>query len=124
MFLSKGSQDNLIFKAQLLPLDNAPGHPDSLGDLNEWENLTSTSKHNFLNGASEPRSYFSFKASYLKWTFRQVIDAAIGGCAFSVAEFWKKFNIQHPLENVQASRQEVTASSMCRMAGTFTPLCK
>lgn len=66
----------------------------------------------------------AFKASYLTRTFRQVVGATVGDRAFSVAEFWKKYNMHHALENLQASRQEVPVSGMCRIVGALTPLCK
>lgn len=68
--------------------------------------------------------FSAFKAYYLKWTVRWVIDATTGEHAFSVAEFWKKYDIQHALENVQASQQDVMVRNRCRMAGTFTTLYK
>lgn len=80
-------QNNLTSEAQPLLLDNAVGHPDSLRDLNENVRIC------FL---------LAFEASYLKWTFRLVIDATRGYRAFSVAEFWKKYKIKHALENIQA----------------------
>lgn len=79
-------QNNLTSKAQPLLLDNAPSHHDSLGDFNENVKIC---------------ILLAVKAYYLKWL--PVIDATTGDHAFSVAEFWKNYEIKQALENIQAS---------------------
>lgn len=60
----------------------------------------------------------AFKASYLTRTFRQVVGATVGDRAFSVAEFWKKYCVQHALQNLQAGS---TGAWYVQDGGSFEP---
>lgn len=102
--MSRGRQNNLTFKAQLLLLDHAPGHPDSLGDLNENVKICFLPAN--TTSLIEPMNQgviSAFKACFLKWTFRQVTAGTTRDHAFFVAEFWKKYDIKHALEDIQTS---------------------
>ena len=51
------------------------------------------------------------------------MDATRGYRAFSVAEFWKKYEIKHALENIQALQQEVTVGNLCAECQKLLPHC-
>lgn len=69
-------------------------------------------KTNFSNPANSQEVISPFKAYFLRWTSGQAIDAPVGDHEISLAEFWKKYDIKHATENIQASWQKVTADNM------------
>lgn len=54
----------------------------------------------------------TLKAYYLMQAFEQAIDATVEDQALCLAVFWKKYDIKHTTEDIQASWQEGTASNM------------
>ena len=116
-------ENNLSFKI-LLILDNAPGHPASLGDLCENvkviflpPNTTS------LIQPMDQGTIATFKAYYLRRTFKQAITETTGDDTISLTEFWKKYNIKQAIQNIDESWQEVTVSNMRAVWKHIIPHC-
>ncbi|XP_064083041.1 tigger transposable element-derived protein 1-like [Macrobrachium nipponense] len=106
--LEKGIPFNI-----LLLLDNAPGHPPHLADLNPDVKVV------FLPPNTTPilqpmdqGSIAAFKANYLRITFGQAIAALDADPELSLREFWKRYNILHAIKNVSSAWETVMAKCM------------
>ncbi len=115
--------NNLAFKV-LLILDNAPGHPTTLSDLNSNvkviflpPNTTS------LIQPMDQGTISAFKAYYIRRTFSQAIQLTTGDNAITLQEFWKQFNIKQAVANIHDSWEEITASCMRAVWQNILPDC-
>ncbi len=93
-------------------LDNAPGHPTALSDLNEHVKIiflppnTTSLIHPMDQGIIA-----TFKAYYLRQTFSNAIKTTTGENSPTLTEFWKSY-IRNVIENIDEASLEVTASNM------------
>ncbi|XP_045115137.1 tigger transposable element-derived protein 1-like [Portunus trituberculatus] len=104
------AQKNLPFKA-LLILDNAPGQSASIRELNPNVKVVFMPPNTSLIQPMDQGVIRSFKAYYLRRTFKQAIRATEKGDK-SLKEFWKGFNIYSAVKNIGESWAEVTQSNM------------
>lgn len=104
---------NIDFKILLL-LDNAPGHPSNLGELNE--NVTVLYFPPNTTSLIQPMDQgviATFKAYYIRRTFAQAISLTTGeNSSMLLPEFWKKYDIKKAVENIDESWKEVTSKNM------------
>jgi hypothetical protein len=103
---------NVPFKILLL-LDNAPGHPPSIADIDENINVMflppdTTS----LIQLMDQGVIATFKSYYLQRTFIQMVKNRAGEDKISVKDFWKNFNIKKAIDNIGDSWTEVSQSCM------------
>lgn len=116
-------KSNLAFKVILL-LDNAPGHPPSMGDLNENVKIV------FLPPNTTPLLQpmdlgviATFKAIYLRTTFENAVRAVASDNPLSLKEFWKNFTIKDAIENIKVSWDHLTSSNMRAVWKELLPEC-
>ncbi|XP_036597382.1 tigger transposable element-derived protein 1-like [Trichosurus vulpecula] len=114
---------NIAFKV-LLILDNASGHPTTLGSL--CENI----KVIFLppNTASllQPMNQGNvaiFKAYYLRKIFEQADAKTTGDEAMSLTDFWGNYNIRDAIENIHHAWQQITTNNMREVWKCILPHC-
>ncbi len=62
------NQNDIEFKILFL-IDNAPGHPPELGDLNHNVKQIFTTKHDFITTANGPRNNCDFQGLLYKTHF-------------------------------------------------------
>ena len=111
----------LPFKVLLL-LDNAPGHPTHLNDINENvkveylpPNTTS------LLQPMDQGVIASFKAYYLRRTIAQAVRAVERDESLTLTAFWKNYNIKDCIKNVSDSWDEVKVTNMNGVWGKLCP---
>ncbi|XP_026475403.1 tigger transposable element-derived protein 1-like [Ctenocephalides felis] len=104
------SNNNLAYKA-LLILENAPGHPVRIADIDPQikvvflpPNTTS------LLQPMDQRVIASFKAYYLRRTFSQAVKANEND-GMELRDFWKSYNILQCVKNIATSWDEPSESS-------------
>ncbi|XP_059047573.1 tigger transposable element-derived protein 1-like [Achroia grisella] len=104
------SNNNLAYKA-LLILDNAPGHPVRIADIDPQikvvflpPNTTS------LLQPMDQGVIASFKAYYLRRTFSQAVKANEND-GMELRDFWKSYNILQCVKNIATSWDEPSESS-------------
>ncbi|XP_068210912.1 tigger transposable element-derived protein 1-like [Palaemon carinicauda] len=104
-------EKNIPFKILLL-LDNAPGHPQHIGDLYPDvkvvylpQNTTSILQP-MVQGAIS-----AFKAYYLRTTFAKAV-AATEDNEMTLRDFWKNYNILQCIKNIDTAWHEVTEKCM------------
>ena len=116
-------ENGLDFKI-LLILDNAPGHPTGLSDLNEHVKITFLPPNTTsLIQPMDQGVIATFKAYYLRRTFSQAIKTTTGENAPTLTEFWKSYNIRNVIENIGEAWLEVTASNMRAVWKHIIPHC-
>ncbi|XP_026474799.1 tigger transposable element-derived protein 1-like [Ctenocephalides felis] len=113
------SNNNLAYKA-LLILDNAPGHPVRIADIDPQikvvflpPNTTS------LLQPMDQGVIASFKAYYLRRTFSQAVKANEND-GMELRDFWKSYNILQCVKNIATSWNEVTPNNL---KGVWKKLC-
>ncbi|KAG0702294.1 Tigger transposable element-derived protein 1 [Chionoecetes opilio] len=65
----------------------------------------------------------TFKAYYLRRTFRKMINAVDADENLSIRQFWKEFNIKNAIDNIAESWDEVTPSNMNAVWKKLWPEC-
>ncbi|XP_037768584.1 tigger transposable element-derived protein 1 [Chelonia mydas] len=114
------SKNNLAFKA-LLILDNAPGHPTSLGDMHpDIQVVFLPPNTTSLLQPMEQGVIASFKAYYLRSTFGQAIWETEKQGGPTLKEFWKSFNICHAVKNIDEAWNEIKQPDL---NGVWKKLC-
>ncbi len=117
------AENGLDFKILLL-LDNAPGHPTALSDLNEHVQISFLPPNTTsLIQPMDQGVIATFKAYYLRRTLAQAIQATKGENAPSLTEFWKSYNIRNVISNIGEAWLEVTASNMRAVWKHIIPHC-
>jgi hypothetical protein len=103
---------NVPFKILLL-LDNAPGHPPSIADIDEKINVMFLPPNTkSLIQPMDQGVIATFKSCYLWRTFIQMVKATAGEDKISVKDFWKNFNIKKAIDNIGDAWTEVSQSCM------------
>lgn len=116
-------ENGLEFKI-LLVLDNAPGHPTGLGNLNENVKITFLPPNTTsLIQPMDQGVIATFKSYYLRRTFSRAIKATTGDNAPTLTEFWKNYNIRNAIENIGDAWHEVTPSNMRAVWKHIIPHC-
>ncbi|XP_063152245.1 uncharacterized protein LOC134492057 isoform X1 [Candoia aspera] len=116
-------ESNISFKV-LLILDDAPGHPITLGSL--CENVKTVFLPPNTTSLLQPMDQgviATFKAYYIRRTFEQAIAKTTGDDAVSLTEFWKNYNIRHAIENIHHAWQQITADNMRGVWKHILPRC-
>lgn len=117
------NQKNISHKALLL-LDNAPGHPTNLSDLSQHIRVEFLPKNTTaLIQPMDQGVISTFKAYYLRQTFKKMICAVDSDENLSIRQFWKDFNIKHAIDNVAESWDEIKASEMNAVWRKLWPEC-
>ncbi|XP_029980169.1 tigger transposable element-derived protein 1-like [Sphaeramia orbicularis] len=100
------------FKVLLL-LDNAPGHPPTLGDFHPNvkvvylpPNMTS------LLQPMDQGVITSFKAYYLRRTMAQELDRTENQENFNLKDFWRGYNIRDAIKSIADAWNEVKQTNM------------
>lgn len=98
----------------MLLLDNAPGNPSKLGNLNKnVEVIFLPPNTTSLLQPMDQGVIATFKAYYLRRTFSQAIDITAAGINTpSLPDFWKSYNIKNTIDNINASWLEITHHNM------------
>lgn len=105
-------QKNISHKVLLL-LDNAPSHPVNLSDISEKVRVDFLPKNTTsLIQPMDQGVIATFKAYYLRRTFRQMIRAVDSDINLTIREFWKRYNIKDAIDNIAESWKEVTEANM------------
>lgn len=105
-------QKNLDNKALLL-LDNAPGHPVNLCDLSGNVRVEYLPKNTTaLIQPMDQGAISTFKAYYLRRTFKKLIDETDGHRNVSIKEFWKSYNIKDAVDNIGKAWDEMKPSTL------------
>ncbi|XP_018099221.1 tigger transposable element-derived protein 1-like [Xenopus laevis] len=110
---------NILFKI-LLVLDNAPGHPNTLDDIDPNVKVVFLPPN--TTSLLQPMGQgviASFKAYYLLRTFSQAVRATQND-VMTLREFWKNYNIYDAVKNIVESWDEVKESNM---RGVWNKLC-
>jgi hypothetical protein len=102
---------NVPFKILLL-LDNAPGHPPSIADIDENINVMFLPPNTSLIQPMDQGVIATFKSYYLRRTFIQMVKDTAGEDNISVKDFWKNFNIKKAIDNIGDAWTEVSQSCM------------
>jgi hypothetical protein len=116
-------ENNLDFKV-LLILDNAPGHPPSLNELNtNVKVIYLPANTTSLLQPMDQGTISTFKAYYLRRTFKKAIEDTTGDNPITLEEFWKKYDIKQAVENIHKSWNKVTESCMRAVWQNLLPEC-
>lgn len=111
--------NNLAYKA-LLILDNAPGHPVRIADIDpQIKVLFLPPNTTSLLQPMDQGVIASFKAYYLRRTFSQAVKANEND-GMELRDFWKSYNILQCVKNIAASWDEVTPNNL---KGVWKKLC-
>uniref|UniRef100_A0A5S6Q0H6 DDE-1 domain-containing protein n=1 Tax=Trichuris muris TaxID=70415 RepID=A0A5S6Q0H6_TRIMR len=103
---------NIAYKA-LLILDNAPGHPITLGQFNESVKVTFLPPNTTsLIQPMDQAIIGTFKAYYLRETFQQAIAKTTDDNPISLVQFWKNYNIKNAIDNIANAWQKVSENNM------------
>ncbi|XP_067143383.1 tigger transposable element-derived protein 1-like [Centruroides vittatus] len=112
---------NLSNKA-LLILDNAPGHPTNLSELSEDVMIEYLPKNTTaLIQPMDQGAKATFKAYYLRRTFRQLIRETDGKS--SIKTFWKNYNIKDAVDSISESWKELKLTTMNHVWKKIWPEC-
>lgn len=116
-------QKNLAHKALLL-VDNAPCHPTNLSDLSENVRVEFLPKNTTaLLQPMDQGIIATFKAYYLRRTFKKMIEAVDTDKSLSITQFWKQFNIKDGIDIIAESWSEVKESTMNAVWKKIWPEC-
>ena len=106
------ASNNLSHKALLL-LDNAPGHPANLSDLSDQVRVEFLPKNTTsLLQPMDQGVIATFKAYYLRRTFRKMVTAVDADPNLTIIQFWKGFNIKNAIDTIADAWDEVKDSNM------------
>ena len=104
-------EKGLPFKVILL-LDNAPGHPQHLDDLNPDVKVVYLPKNTTaILQPMDQGAIATFKALYLRTTFSKAV-AATESHEVTLRDFWKSYNILHCIQNIESAWEGVTEQCM------------
>lgn len=117
------AEKNIAHKALLL-LDNAPAHPVNLSDLSEHIRVEYLPKNTTsLLQPMDQGVIATFKAYYLRRTFRRMIRAVDSDRNLSILQFWKDFNIKDGIDMIAESWKEMKQSTMNAVWKKLWPEC-
>lgn len=114
--------ENLNCKALLL-LDNASCHPQTLYEIDSRVSILFMPPN--TTSIAQPLDQgiiAAFKAHYLKRTLRTLVTSTASG-EESIPSFWKKYNINHAIQNIDKAWHEVTEKTMNNAWKTLWPEC-
>ena len=115
-------ENNLDCKA-LLVLDNAPGHPQTLADVDSRVKVVFLPKNTTsLLQPLDQGIISSFKAYYLRRTLNYLVTAISGGVE-SVSSYWKTYDIKKAIDAISLSWQEVCQSTLNGSWKNLWPAC-
>ncbi|XP_032897133.1 major centromere autoantigen B [Amblyraja radiata] len=103
-------ENNIPFRI-LLILDNAPGHPQHIGDMHPYIKVVYLPPS--ITALIQPMDQgviSTFKAFYLRQTFAQAVRATESGR--TLRDFWNDFNILNATRNIAAAWKDVTQKCM------------
>jgi hypothetical protein len=107
-------KNNLALKCLLL-LDNAPGHPQCIGDLlPEIKVVFLPPNTTTLLQLMDHTVIVSFKRYYVCCTVTQAIAAMGNEASPTLKEFWKGYNIWNGISNILDSWAEIKQSTVNR----------
>lgn len=99
----------------LLLVDNAPGHPQSLNNIDPNVKVVFLPPNTTsLLQPMDQTVISTFKSYYHRMTYRQCIRATDGEDAPTLKEFWKNYNILMCVKNIAAAWDEVEQKTMNR----------
>ncbi|XP_027716875.1 tigger transposable element-derived protein 1-like isoform X2 [Vombatus ursinus] len=120
--VEKFCNDNGIPFKILLILDNAPGHPLHLDDLNENVKVVYLPPNTTsLLQPMDQGVIADFKAYYLRITFAKAIAALDADKDLTLRDFWKSYNIYHAIQNIAKAWEDVTEACMKRVWNKVCP---
>ncbi|XP_055383839.1 tigger transposable element-derived protein 1-like [Condylostylus longicornis] len=103
---------NGLEQKALLILDNAPGHPQNLSEVQTClpvEIIFTPPNTTSILQLMDHGVIATFKAYYIRKTFKQLIEA-VDNNECSIKEFWENYNIKKAIENIGSSRGEMQQS--------------
>ncbi|XP_066990488.1 uncharacterized protein [Macrobrachium rosenbergii] len=104
-------ENNIPFKI-LLILDNAPGHPQHIGDINENIKVVFLPPNtNSLIQPMDQGAMAMFKACYIWNTFAQAVEA-VDNEDKELRTFWKEFSVLNAILNIGKAWMEVKKECM------------
>ncbi|XP_066976046.1 tigger transposable element-derived protein 1-like [Macrobrachium rosenbergii] len=104
-------ENKIPFKI-LLILDNAPGHPQNIGDINENVKVVFLPPNTIsLIQPMDQGAVATFKAYYLRNTFAQAVQATDNE-EKDLRTFWKEFNVLNSIMNIGKAWKEVKKECM------------
>ncbi|XP_066976058.1 tigger transposable element-derived protein 1-like [Macrobrachium rosenbergii] len=106
IIVDKGEK-NIPFKI-LLILDNAPSHPQHIGNINENTKLVFLPQTTSLTEPMDQGTVAAFKAYYLWNTFAQGVQATDNE-EKELKTFWKEFNVRNVIMNIGRAWKEILA---------------
>lgn len=116
-------EKNLAHKALLL-VDNAPSHPKNLSYMSENVRVEFIPKNTTaLLQPMDQGIIATFKAYYLRRTFKKMIEAVDTNESLSITQFWKQFNIKDGIDIIAESWNEVKESTMNAVWKKIWPEC-
>jgi hypothetical protein len=89
----------------LLLLNNAPGHPPSIADIDENINVMFLPPNTSLIQPMDQGVIATFK-SYLRRTFIQMVTDTAGEDKISVKDFWKNLTLKKRLTTLEMHGQK------------------
>uniref|UniRef100_S4RNI2 HTH CENPB-type domain-containing protein n=1 Tax=Petromyzon marinus TaxID=7757 RepID=S4RNI2_PETMA len=106
-------KENLAFKV-LLILDNAPGYPKHLANINPNVRvlLLPPNTASLLQPLDQGGVVSTFKAYYLRRTISQLLEGTDGPDKPTVRDCWKAYNIRDAINNIKSSWDDVKQSTM------------
>ena len=114
-------QENDIPFKILLILDNAPGHPPYLDDLDpDVKAVYLPPNTTSLLQPMDQGVIANFKKYYIRRTYRQVLKAVEEDPNMTLSGFWKSFNIYMCIKHINADWHEVAQTNM---NGVWKALC-
>ncbi|KFD62566.1 hypothetical protein M514_25302 [Trichuris suis] len=97
----------------LLILDNAPGHPPGLDDLRDNVQVVFLpSNTSSLIQPMDQGVIATFKAYYLRRTFKQAINFLGSDGRHTLKESWRGYHIMNAIENLAVAWHEAKTSTM------------
>ncbi|GLV40245.1 hypothetical protein CBL_07159 [Carabus blaptoides fortunei] len=104
-------RDNNLSNKGLLILDNAPGHPTNLSELSEDVMIEYLPKNTTaLIQPMDQGAIATFKAYYLRRTFRQLIRET--DCRSSIKTFWNNYIIKDAVDSIIESWKALKLTTM------------
>ncbi|XP_049276770.1 tigger transposable element-derived protein 1-like [Anopheles funestus] len=105
-------RDNEIPFKIILLLDNAPGHPAELDNIDpDVKILFLPPRTTSLLQPMDQGVIAALKSIYLRRTFTQAIES-VQSKSITLTQFWKSFNILHAIKNAAAAWSEVTSDTL------------